>query len=43
MTAANLVSFAGIFVLAAVAWLFSSDRRVVSLRVLAVIAGAGEG
>ncbi len=39
MTAANLVSFAGIFALAAVAWLFSSDRRVVNLRVL--IGGIG--
>jgi CNT family concentrative nucleoside transporter len=34
MTAYNLVSFAGIFVLAAVAWLFSSDRKVVNVRVL---------
>lgn len=34
MTAYNLVSFAGIFVLAAVAWLFSSDRKVVNARVL---------
>jgi len=34
MTAYNLVSFAGIFVLAGVAWLFSSDRKTVNLRVL---------
>ncbi len=34
MTAYNLVSFAGIFVLAAVAWLFSSNRKVVNARVL---------
>ncbi len=34
MTVYNLVSFAGIFVLAGVAWLFSSDRRVVNARVL---------
>ena len=34
MTAYNLVSFAGIFVLAGVAWLFSSDRKVVNARVL---------
>src|SRR5512135_3255715 len=31
----NLVSFAGIFVLAGVAWLFSSNKRVVNWRVLA--------
>ena len=31
----NLVSFAGIFVLAGLAWLFSSNRRVVNWRVLA--------
>jgi len=35
MTAYNLVSFAGIFVLAGVAWIFSSDRRVVNVRVAA--------
>jgi CNT family concentrative nucleoside transporter len=35
MTAYNLVSFAGIFVLAGLAWLFSSDRKVVNVRVLA--------
>jgi CNT family concentrative nucleoside transporter len=34
MTAYNLVSFAGIFVLAGVAWLFSSDRKVVNTRVI---------
>ena len=34
MTVWNLVSFAGIFVLAAVAWLFSTDRKVVNARVL---------
>jgi CNT family concentrative nucleoside transporter len=34
MTAYNLVSFAGIFVLAGVAWLLSSDRKVVNARVL---------
>jgi CNT family concentrative nucleoside transporter len=34
MTAYNLVSFAGIFVLAGVAWLFSSNRKVVNTRVL---------
>jgi concentrative nucleoside transporter, CNT family len=34
MTAYNLVSFAGIFVLAAVAWLFSSNRKVVNARVV---------
>jgi CNT family concentrative nucleoside transporter len=34
MTVYNLVSFAGIFVLAGVAWLFSSDRKVVNARVL---------
>src|SRR5512136_788236 len=34
MTAYNLVSFAGLFVLAAVAWLFSTDRKVVNARVL---------
>lgn len=34
MTAYNLVSFMGIFVLAGVAWLFSSDRKVVNKRVL---------
>ncbi len=35
MTAYNLVSLGGIFVLAGVAWLFSSDRKVVNFRVLA--------
>jgi concentrative nucleoside transporter, CNT family len=35
MTAYNLVSFAGLFVLAGVAWLFSSDRKVVNVRVVA--------
>jgi len=34
MTAYNLVSFVGIFVLAGVAWLFSSDRKVVNMRVV---------
>ena len=34
MTAYNLVSFAGLFVLAAVAWLFSTDRKVVNFRVI---------
>jgi CNT family concentrative nucleoside transporter len=34
MTAYNLVSFAGIFVLAGIAWLFSSDRKTVNVRVL---------
>src|SRR4030042_1243099 len=34
MKAYNLVSFAGIFVLAGVAWLFSSDRKTVNVRVL---------
>ena len=34
MTIYNLVSFLGIFVLAAVAWLFSSDKKVVNWRVL---------
>src|SRR4030042_5303405 len=34
MTASNLVSFLGIFVLAGVAWLFSSNRKVVNTRVL---------
>jgi len=34
MTACNLVSFAGIFVLAVVAWLFSSDRKAVNVRAL---------
>jgi len=34
MTAYNLISFAGLFVLAAVAWLFSTDRKVVNLRVV---------
>jgi CNT family concentrative nucleoside transporter len=34
MTAYNLVSFMGIFVLAGVAWLFSSDRKVVNMRVV---------
>jgi CNT family concentrative nucleoside transporter len=34
MTVENLVSFAGIFVLAGVAWLFSSDRKVVNARVV---------
>jgi CNT family concentrative nucleoside transporter len=34
MTASNLVSFLGIFVLAGVAWLFSSNRKVVNKRVL---------
>jgi len=35
MTAYNLVSFAGVFVLAGVAWLFSSDRRTVNVRAVA--------
>ena len=35
MTAYNLVSLVGIFVLAGVAWLFSSDRKTVNVRVLA--------
>ena len=35
MTIYNLVSFAGIFVLAFVAWLFSSDRKTVNWRVVA--------
>lgn len=35
MTAYNLVSFAGLFVLAGLAWLFSSDRKVVNVRVVA--------
>lgn len=35
MTAYNAVSFAGIFGLAGVAWLFSSDRKTVNARVLA--------
>jgi CNT family concentrative nucleoside transporter len=39
MTASNLVSFLGIFVLAAVAWLFSSDRKTVNFR--AVFWGIG--
>jgi len=30
----NLVSFAGIFILMAVAWIFSTDRRAVNLRVI---------
>ena len=30
----NLISFAGLFVLAGVAWLFSSDRKVVNWRVI---------
>jgi CNT family concentrative nucleoside transporter len=30
----NLISFSGLFVLAGVAWLFSSDRKVVNWRVL---------
>ncbi|NTU51657.1 MAG: nucleoside transporter, partial [Candidatus Aminicenantes bacterium] len=34
MTAYNFVSFAGIFILAGVAWLFSSDRKTVNVRVL---------
>jgi len=34
MTVWNLVSFLGIFVLAGVAWLFSSNRRIVNSRVL---------
>ncbi len=34
MTVYNLVSFAGLFVLAAVAWLFSTDRKVVNVRVV---------
>ncbi len=34
MTIWNLVSFLGIFVLAGIAWLCSSDRRVVNVRVL---------
>jgi CNT family concentrative nucleoside transporter len=34
MTVWNLVSFLGIFVLAGVAWLFSSNRKVVNARVL---------
>lgn len=34
MEAYNLVSFAGIFVLMALAWAFSSDRRVVNWRVV---------
>ena len=34
MTVWNLVSFLGIFVLAGIAWLCSSDRRVVNVRVL---------
>lgn len=34
MTVHNLVSFLGIFVLAFVAWLFSSDRKVVNWRVV---------
>ena len=34
MTVYNLVSFLGIFVLAGVAWLFSSDRKVVNMRVV---------
>jgi CNT family concentrative nucleoside transporter len=39
MTAYNLISFVGIFVLAGVAWLFSSDRKVVNTR--AVLWGIG--
>ncbi len=35
MTVYNLVSFLGIFVLAFVAWLFSSDRKTVNWRVVA--------
>jgi len=35
VTIYNLVSFAGIFVLAFVAWLFSSDRKTVNWRVVA--------
>ena len=35
MTVYNLVSFAGIFVLAFVAWLFSSDKKTVNWRVVA--------
>jgi CNT family concentrative nucleoside transporter len=34
MDAYNLVSFAGIFILAGFAWLFSADRRVVNWRVI---------
>lgn len=34
MTAYNLVSFAGIFILAGVAWLFSANRKTVNVRVL---------
>jgi len=34
MTAYNLVSFAGIFILAGVAWFFSSNRKIVNVRVL---------
>ncbi len=34
MTVYNLVSFAGIFILAGVAWLFSSNRKTVNVRVL---------
>ena len=34
MTAYNLVSFAGIFILAGVAWLFSTDRKTVNVRVI---------
>lgn len=35
MSAYNLVSFAGIFIIAACAWLLSSNRRVVNFRVVA--------
>ena len=34
MSVYNLISFAGLFVLAGVAWLFSSDRKVVNWRVI---------
>ncbi len=34
MTMYNLVSFAGIFVLMAVAWTLSADRRVINWRVI---------
>ncbi len=34
MTATNLVSFAGIFILAGVAWLFSTNRKTVNFRVV---------
>ena len=35
MTIYNLISFAGIFVLAFIAWLFSSDKKTVNWRVVA--------